>query len=124
MSGSALADPDTCEMGMELSGTLSNPALPLELGRVALHKRALDSREPRPAPASTPRASITVASTVRKILADAAQPMHAKQIHTACEAELCQRVPLSTVQTCLTDHSKGTSPRFTRIRRGLYTVAR
>ena len=109
---------------MELSGTLSNPALPHELDCLARYKQALDSREPRPAVRSTPRPGISVASTVYKILAAATQPMRAKQIHTACEAELCHPVSWSTVQTCLSDHSKGGKPRFTRLRRGLYTLAR
>lgn len=109
---------------MELSGTLSNPALPQELDRLAGYKRPLDSRPPRPAAHPRQRPGITVASIVYKTLADATQPMRAKQIHTACEDELGHSVPWSIVQTCLSDHTRGNKPRFTRLGRGLYKLVR
>ena len=46
--------------------------------------------------------------------------MRAKDIHRACEDELGQPVSWSTVKTCLSDHSRGTRPRFARVGYGLY----
>ena len=46
--------------------------------------------------------------------------MRAKDIHRACEDELGHPVSWSTVKTCLSDHSRGTRPRFERVAYGLY----
>jgi len=52
--------------------------------------------------------------------AEATTPMRAKDIHRACEHELAHAVSWSTVKTCLSDHSRGTRPRFARVGYGLY----
>jgi len=66
-----------------------------------------------------PRTS-SVASTVYKVISDAATPMRAKDINHACEDEVGHPVSWSTVKTCLSDHSRGTRPRFQRVAHGLY----
>jgi len=49
--------------------------------------------------------------------------MRAKDIHRACEDELEHPVSWSTVKTCLSDKSRGTSRRFARVGRGLYALS-
>jgi hypothetical protein len=77
---------------MEQNGALSNPQVLLELESL----------------------------TKRKVISEATSPMRAKDIHRACEDELGRPVAWSTVKTCLSDHSRGTRPRFERVAHGLY----
>jgi len=109
---------------MELDGALSNPQVLLELESVTERKTELLSRRPRALPRSrvAPRTS-SVASTVYKVISEATKPMRAKDIHRACEDELEHSVSWSTVKTCLSDKSRGTSRRFARVGRGLYALS-
>jgi hypothetical protein len=106
---------------MELNGALSNPQVLLELESLTERKARLENRRSRARPRSlvAPRTS-SVASIVYKVISEAATPMRAKEIHRACEVELGRPVSWSSVKTCLSDHSRGTRPRFERVGYGLY----
>jgi hypothetical protein len=91
---------------MELSGALSSPQVPLELGALIERKADLLLKRRRALHHSriAPRRA-SVASIVYKVISEAANPMRAKDIHRACEDELGRPVSWSTVKTCLSDHS-------------------
>ena len=108
---------------MELNGALSNPQAALELGALLKRKAGLLLRRTQtPHHAQITPRTASVASTVYKILSEATTPMRVKAIHRACEDELGRPVSWSTVKTCLSDHSRGTRPRFERISYGQYAI--
>jgi len=110
---------------MELNGALSNPRLRLEgsLERLlALRKPAARSVVERDV-AAPPRPG-RVARTVTEVLLRADAPMRAREVHRACEALLGGPVSWSTVKDCLSEHSSGVRPRFSRVDYGRYELLR
>ena len=63
-----------------------------------------------------------VARAVRTALQDSEAPMQVRAIHRACEQLLGETVSLSTVKDCLSEHSRGSRPRFVRIAPGMYGI--
>ena len=49
--------------------------------------------------------------------------MSVREIHAAVEHSLGERVPMTTVRDALSVHSRGSAPRFLRVRRGVYEIA-
>ena len=110
---------------LELNGARSNPRAGVELSRlVALHDELLrrasaDPREPRPAPVK----GSPVLETVTLVLERAVEPMRAREIH-AVACELAGKPLLRTsVKAALAAGVAGKSPRFRRVRNGVYQTA-
>ena len=108
---------------MELSGTLSNPLLQVELAPPARisRSRAGDERVHSAAPRARP--AHTVAARIVEVLQRAAGPMRIRDIHAACERELGRPIPSSTVKDSLSEHTNSPAPRFIRITHGFYGLA-
>ena len=91
-----------------------------ELQRRLLHDAERHPREPRQAP---PKAS-AVLGTITQVLKQAGQPMRAREIHSAAELLAGEPLRWTSVKAALAAEASGPSPRFTRVRRGLYEVTR
>jgi hypothetical protein len=111
---------------MEDNGARSNPQAKVELARLAelrlrlLHRAAMDPKQPRPLP---PKVS-PVLETVTGVLERAGRPMRACEIHAAAERIAGQPLLLSSVKAILAAYSCRNNPRFRRISRGIYELAR
>jgi len=112
--------------GLELNGARSNPRAGVELSRVgALHdellRRALaNPRKPRPVPTKVS----PVLETITLVLERAEKPMRAREIH-AVASELAGKPLLRTsVKAALAAGMAGKSPRFRRVRNGVYQTAK
>ena len=93
-----------------------------ELGLLLSKLRARRGRRvPKPVP--LPRAGDTKTAVVQ-VLELAAIPMSLRDVHLACEELLGREVPYTTVKDCLHKHSRGASPRFKRVRHGVYAGVR
>jgi hypothetical protein len=123
----ALADVEGEEGGvvLELIGARSNPRAGVELVRLgALHDELLrrasaNPREPRPAPA---RVS-PVLETVTLVLERAGGPLRAREIHAAVQQLAGEQLLWTSVKAALAAGVAGKSPRFRRVRRGVYQTA-
>jgi len=110
---------------MELNGALSNPRALLELPRLNnliadLRRRALASpRAPREASLGPP----PVLATVTIVLELAGVPLRVGEIHARSEQLLGRPVHRSSVKATLAEHAARPDPRFTRVRRGCYSIA-
>ena len=104
---------------MELNGALLNRAAKYrELG--LLRSKLLARRKRRvPEPVPPPRAGDIKAAVVQT-LELSASPMRLRDVHRACENLLGREVLYTTVKDCVHKHSRGLSPKFSRVRHGLY----
>jgi hypothetical protein len=115
---------------MELNGALSNPFAKdksllirlCALQRTLLQKAAEAPLRPRPRPA-WPRRS-PVLDTVTRVLECAERPMRACEIHVAaCELH-GGTLRWRSVKDALSAYTRGGDRRFSRLRRGVYELAR
>ena len=110
---------------MELNGALSNPRAILEVsGLVAQHARlvakaVLSPRVQRPIPAGIP----PVAAIVSGVLADAARPMRACEVHRAAEEAFGAALRWKSVKAALAAGARGEVARFERVSYGVYQLA-
>jgi hypothetical protein len=65
-----------------------------------------------------------VLETVALVLTLAEQPMRAREIHATAETLAGQQLHWSSVKASLAAGASGRSPRFERLRRGVYRLAR
>lgn len=111
---------------MELNGALSNPRLLLELSRLCLlHALLLGESTARPLkPRPILRGRRPVLDAVTRVLEMADRPMRAREIQIAAQ-ELASEILLRTsVKAALAAGASGCTPRFQRVRYGVYQVAR
>ena len=112
---------------MELNGALSNPRVAVELPRLSalrdelLRKALVNPREPRPVPA---KARPSVLETVTLVLERAGEPMRAREIHEAACDLAGEPLLWESVKAALSADVAGEHPRFRRVRRGVYQLAR
>jgi hypothetical protein len=85
---------------------------------LSIHERAPDPPSQR-----LPRRQGSVLETVTSVLADAAEPMRVRDIHTAVTELLAAPVPYSSVKDALSAHSDRADRRFRRTRRGCYALS-
>jgi hypothetical protein len=121
-------EPPSAAARVELNGALSNPftnhkSLLNQL--TALHETSLRKAEasPRQPRSVSPRPS-PVLETVALVLTLAEQPMRAREIHATAETLAGQQLHWSSVKASLAAGASGRSPRFERLRRGVYRLAR
>ena len=115
---------------MDIAGSLSNPAGPLKVlleraptGRKNHCLRSAPSRQARDIGTEHRKAGWVLAAIVR-VLTDRQEPMRAKDVHVAVGALLGEPVRWSSVKNALADNVAGSSPRFVRVARGRYTLAK
>ena len=110
---------------LELNGALSNPRVAVDLVRLgALHdellaKALVNPREPR----STPAKVSPVLETVTLVLDSAEEPMRGREIHATAEKLVSEPLCWTSVKAALVTEKAGKSPRFRRVRRGVYQTA-
>lgn len=108
------------------SGARSNPRAKLELSRLAeLHARLVAKAVANPSqPRSAPPKPNPVLETVTRVLEQADRPLRAREIHAAAECLAGQPLLRSSVKGTLAACSSGDHPRFRRVSRGIYQLAR
>jgi hypothetical protein len=113
---------------MALVGRLSNPNGALKTLLDQSRWEAKDARDlippPGPSVGARHRRAGWVVRAVEQVLAEYGEPMQAKAVHLAVEASLGQAVSWSSIKGALADHVTGPSPRFVRVGRGRYQLAR
>ena len=77
-------------------------------------------REPRPAPVKVS----PVLETVTMVLELAGEPMRAREIHTAAQQLAGEQLLWTSVKAALAAGMAGKSPRFRRVRRGVYQTVK
>lgn len=87
--------------------------------RRRLLKEAVSPRQPRQAPSKTS----PVPETVTLVLERAGQPMLAREIHAAAEQLTGESLLWTSVKAALSVGASGNSPRFQRVRHGVYQSA-
>jgi len=87
---------------------------------VLLQKARIDPRKPRQAPAK----ESPVLQTVTLVLELAGGPMRTHEIHAAAEQLAGQSLLWTSVKAALAAGASGNSPRFKRVRHGVYQSAR
>jgi hypothetical protein len=107
----------------ELIGVLSNHEGRLTKKLAAVRTNG-EPRRPVVARRQRPRRPGWVLKAVVRVLGDRGEPMRAKDIHAAVEAYLGAPVAWSSVKAALAANVSGASPRFVRIARGRYVLAR
>ena len=113
---------------MELNGALSNPferskdllRRLSELHYELLQKAKIDQRRPRQAPTK----ASPVLETVMLVLESAERPMRAREIHSVAEQLAGVSLLWTSVKAALASGASGRSPRFERVRYGVYQIAR
>ena len=111
---------------MELNGARSNPRAGVELSRVgALHDELLrktlaNPRQPRPVPAKVS----PVLETVTLVLEQAEEPLRVREIYGAACELVGEPLLWRSVKAALSADVTGKHPRFRRVRRGVYQLAR
>jgi hypothetical protein len=110
---------------MELNGALSNPRVAVELrALIPLRERLLEltSDNPRRFRRPVPSRALPISDTITAVLRLAEEPMKIPEIRAAVEV---LGEPLSTkrIKEALSAGTFGRSPRFRRIRRGVYEAA-
>src|SRR5450759_2340327 len=111
---------------LELNGARSNPRVGVELPRLgALHdellrRASVDPREPRPAQ----RRPARVLATIARVLDKANCPMRAREIHAAAEQLAGEPLFWTSSKAALAAGTAGKSPRFRRVRRGVYQTVK
>jgi len=112
---------------MEAVEALSNHDLQGSLGRLAEKLAAVwTNGEPRRQAVGCrqrPRRPGWVLKAVAQVLSDRAEPMRARDIHTAVETLLGEPVAWSSVKMALASNVSGSSRRFVRVSRGRYALA-
>ena len=113
---------------MELLSRLSSPSGPLKTLLEQDRWQAQDAvglvPPPRHSVGSQHRHVGWVFQAVEQVLAEHGEPMQAKAVHLAVEALLGQAVSWSSVKNALVDHVAGPAPRFVRVGKGQYQLAR
>ena len=111
---------------MDHNGARSNPQARVELPRLVeihrqlLRKAALNPRQPRTAP----RRVSPVLETVTLVLARAEGPMRAREIHAAAQQLAGGTLLWTSVKAALAAGASRDSPRFHRVRYGVYERVR
>jgi hypothetical protein len=111
----------------ELNGALSNPfAIHKEsplAGLATLHGRLLGqtATSPRPPRPAAPKAS-RVLENVVSVLELSGREMHAREIHAASEKLVSEPLLWTSVKAALAAGAAGASPRFRRVRHGVYQL--
>jgi hypothetical protein len=111
---------------LELNGARSNLRAGVELSRLGaihyelLRKAQANPRKPRPVP---PRVS-PVLETVTLVLERAGEPMRAREIHAAACELAGEPLLWESMKAALSADVAGEHPRFRRVRRGVYQLAR
>ena len=111
---------------MEDNGARSNPQVQVELARLGeIHGRLLRkaAASPRQARSAPPKVS-PVLETVTLVLEQAEQPMRAREIHAAAQEIVGKTLFRTSVKAALAAGTTGCSPRFQRVRHGVYQSAR
>jgi hypothetical protein len=112
---------------VHLLGLYSNHDLQAALGRLAKKLAAVRAkggpRRPLTSCRQRSRRPGWVLDAIVRVLTDRGEPMRAKDIHTAVEALVGERVPLPSVKGALAKHVTGSSARFVRVARGRYALA-
>jgi hypothetical protein len=112
---------------MDLIGVLSNHDLQGSLARLVKKLAAVRTNgEPRRQAVGCrqrPRRPGWVLKAVVQVLGDRAEPMRARDIHTAVETLLGEPVAWSSVKMALASNVSGSSRRFVRVSRGRYVLA-
>ena len=107
---------------MELNGALSNPRALLEVsGLGAWHARlvakaGVSPRKPRAVAEGVP----PVLRLVTQVLEAAGSPMSIREVHGAAERLAGRRLRQASVKGMLAAGTAGSSPRFRRLRVGVY----
>lgn len=111
---------------VHLLGHLSNPSAALTAVFEALPDEPLGPVMPRPESPSSERrlGNGVVQRAVVKVLAAAAKPMRAADIHTAVEGLLGHGVSKNSVSWCLAAGTRAKEPRFERVGYGVYRLRR
>jgi hypothetical protein len=113
---------------MELNGALCNLDLAVFRRLDRLRARLATEAPPGRAPTTTLVDKRTqrgwVLATVREVLAGAQDPMRMCEIIAKVEAVLGKPVTKSSVENCLCSNITGKHPRFERVGRGRYRIAR
>ena len=112
---------------MELKGALSNPFTSDKASRLAglamVHERLLRqaATSPRPPRPAAPKAS-RVLENVVSVLELSGREMRAREIHAAAEALVGEPLLWTSVKAALASGTAGSSPRFRRVRHGVYQL--
>jgi hypothetical protein len=110
---------------MHLLGHFSNCPSSLQAVFDALPDEPLEPIElPEPEAETGPLGYGVVQRAVVKVLSAADEPMRRAGIHQAVECLLGHAVSLESVSSCLRKGVRGTDPRFARVARGVYRLAR
>jgi hypothetical protein len=111
---------------VELTGTLSNPLVKVELQRLVAVCREIArehaGNKPPAVPVEPPPKQPPVIRTVIKILRQAGRSMRAKEIHLAVEQGISQGVSWSTVKNALADEVAKPAGRVERVGYGRYRM--
>jgi hypothetical protein len=90
-----------------------------------LHARLVAKAAENPIlPRSAPPRLQPVLETLTRELEEAGRPLRACEIHAAAERLLGEPLEWSSVKGTLAGYSGGDVPRFRRVRRGVYELAR
>jgi hypothetical protein len=112
---------------MALVGQLSNPVGPL---KTVLERELPDSARSRipseeaASIGSQHRRAGWIIEAIVRVLTDRGEPMQAREVHGAVEALLKQSVCWSSVKASLAANISGPSPRFVKVAKGRYGLAR
>jgi hypothetical protein len=118
---------------VDLIGVLSNPVGPLGvlLDRAGGEAGVPAASPPAPHPSHAARAIGArhrrpgwITEAIVRVLADRGEPMQARAIHAAVEALLGEPVRWGSVKAALAANVSGSTPRFVRVARGRYVLAR
>jgi hypothetical protein len=107
---------------MELNGALSNPQAGVELrklGNLSEELLALAATDPRRPRSVQPRA-LPISDTITAVLQRVEGPMTIPDIRVAVEALLGETISPKRNKAALSAGTLGRSPRFKRVRRGVY----
>ena len=108
---------------MELNGALSNPRLRLEIQRWAKCQARLLDLDPGAATrAAVPDRPGRVAHEVQRVLAEAGEPLRAKEVHRRCQLSLGEAVSWSTVRQALMEAHRSRRSPVARVAYGTYAV--
>ena len=111
---------------MEDNGARSNPQAQVELARLdELRGRLLEEAATKPAhPRQAPARVSPVLATVTRVLERADRPLRACEIHASAQELVGHDLRWTSVKAALAAGARGDSPRFERVRYGIYRSAR
>jgi hypothetical protein len=110
---------------MGLLGSYSNPDVQRRLRRMSEELDRLAASEDEPEPTRRLDRKLrngVVPRAIKRVLAEALEPMPVRDIHVAVEARLGIPVPASSVNAWLSQNARGTRPRCVRLARGRYRL--